>query len=421
MRLFLYDIIVHCLLPFTLFKLIYRGLKNPGYLNHWNERFAIYAQKDKKIWATRTTIWLHCVSVGETKSIYLLLNHLINKYPKINFLISHGTPTGRDVIFPNSSRIHRCYLPYDTSFAIKRFINFYKPKLGLIIEKELWPNLINQCNLNKLPAILINGRLSNKSLKKYLLFKDIFNNLLVQLNSIYVQNEHDRLNFKKITQAKINTMGNLKFDVRPPSNIYAQIKELKSQLKIKKQYVIVAGSTRNGEEKIILNFILKLKLKNFVLIIVPRHPERFDEVAKIFKSQNILYSRRSEYQDIQKSPQFIIGDSMGELYQYYGLANLAIIGGSILDYGGQNLIEPLSMNVPTAIGPSIYNFKNITEAAEKEKAIIRFKKINDLRDIINDLLISKIYANKLIKNTKTFMLQSRGGTEEVIKIINRYF
>jgi 3-deoxy-D-manno-octulosonic-acid transferase len=154
---------------------------------------------------------------------------------------------------------------------------------------------------------------------------------------------------------------------------------------------------------------------------VPRHPERFDEVAKIFKSQNILYSRRSEYQDIQKSPQFIIGDSMGELYQYYGLANLAIIGGSILDYGGQNLIEPLSMNVPTAIGPSIYNFKNITEAAEKEKAIIRFKKINDLRDIINDLSISKIYANKLIKNTKTFMLQSRGGTEEVIKIINRYF
>jgi 3-deoxy-D-manno-octulosonic-acid transferase len=317
--------------------------------------------------------------------------------------------------------MHRCYLPYDTSFAIKRFINFYKPKLGLIIEKELWPNLINQCNLNKLPAILINGRLSNKSLKKYLLFKGIFNNLLVQLNSIYVQNEHDRLNFKKITQAKINTMGNLKFDVRPPSNIYAQIKELKSQLKIKKQYVIVAGSTRNGEEKIILKFILKLKLKNFVLIIVPRHPERFDEVAKIFKSQNILYSRRSEYQDIQKSPQFIIGDSMGELYQYYGLANLAIIGGSILDYGGQNLIEPLSMNVPTAIGPSIYNFKNITEAAEKEKAIIRFKKINDLRDIINDLLISKIYANKLIKNTKTFMLQSRGGTEEVIKIINRYF
>ena len=422
MLLFIYRFIIYFLLPLTLLKLIYRGLKNPDYLLYWGERFAIYPKIEEQKWKGKTTIWFHCVSVGETRAINTLLSNLLKKYPKINFLISHGTPTGRNVDLPKSSRIHRCYLPYDTGFAAKKFIEFYRPRVGLLVEKEIWPNLINQCNTHDVPITLISGRMSNESLKKYFLFKGVYTKLLGQLNGIYVQYKDDKKNFSKLTEAPINIMGNLKLDVRPPRNIINRIKILKSQLKIKNQFVILASSTRKGEEEEIINLISNLNLKKCVLIIVPRHPERFNIVAKIFEKRKISYLRRSAHKSFTKTPEYILGDSMGELYEYYGLANLAIIGGSILDYGCQNPIESLSMQVPTAVGPSIYNFKDIIEAAEIEGTLTRFSKIKDLEKIIDKLLKYKIKKNSTSeKNSKKLLNQTKKTTQAVENIISQYF
>jgi 3-deoxy-D-manno-octulosonic-acid transferase len=421
MYLLIYNIAINFFLPLTLLKLIYRGCKDARYLSHWNERYGIYPSSEKRTWETRKTIWFHCVSVGETNAISSTLKYLIKKYPKANFLISHGTPTGRAVNLPKSKRIHRCYLPYDSSFAIRRFIAFYKPKLALINEKEIWPNLIFQCNKNKIPIFLVNARMSKRSVSKYLLFKSIFNKILLKLNGIYAQTKEDKFNFNKITQSQVSVMGNSKYDNRPPPNIKNKIKNLKAQLKIKNQFIIVAGSTRDGEENIIIDLMLSFKLTNFTLILVPRHPERFNKVANILKYKNLEYSRRSKYKNISKAPQFIIGDSMGELYEYYGLANFIIMGGSILDFGSQNPIEPISMNVPTAIGTSIYNFKNVIKDAEKAKAIIRFKELDELQNIIKAFSKSKSINQEIIQNTKTFMSNSKGGTKKILKIISQYF
>jgi len=422
MPLFIYKFIIYLLLPLAILKLIYRGLKNPDYLLHWGERFAIFPKNKEHEWEGKTTVWFHCVSVGETKAINTLISNLIKKYPKINFLISHGTPTGRNVDLPKSSKIHRCYLPYDTGYAAKRFIEFYKPRLGLLIEKELWPNLINQCNIHDVPITLISGRMSDESLKKYFLCKSVYAKLLGQLDGIHVQYKDDKKNFRKLTKAPINIMGNLKLDVRPPKNIINRIKILKSQLKIKNQFVILASSTRKGEEEEIINLISNLNLKKCVLIIVPRHPERFNIVAKIFEKRKISYLRRSTHKSFTKTPEYILGDSMGELYEYYGLANLAIIGGSILDYGCQNPIESLSMQVPTAVGPSIYNFKDIIEAAEIEGTLTRFSKIKDLEKIIDKLLKYKIKKNSTSeKNSKKLLSQTKKTTQAVENIISQYF
>jgi len=420
MYFFIYEIIIICLIPFALVKLVYRALINPIYLQNLNERFALYLKKRSSIWSSRQTVWLHCVSVGETKAIINLIEILLKRHPKTYFLISHGTLTGRNTILPNSPRIHRTFLPYDTKGASKRFLSFYQPKIGLILETELWFNLINQCSLNNIPLHLINARLSKKSLNKYLPFKKFINPGLSQLDSIYVRAKEDLVNFSELTEANIKIMENIKFDSRPPAGTRKKINHLKKQLKISNHFVLVAGSTRSGEEKILLKLIEKLNYKKLILVIVPRHPERFSEVEKFFQLQNLPIVRISKLEKIAKTPKYILGDTMGDLYEIYGLATLAVIGGSILDYGGQNPIEPMSSNIQTAVGPSIYNFKEMVSVAEKQNAIFRFKNISELEKIIKNLINGGQVNQNILKNARQYIKRSSGGTDKIARLVNQY-
>ena len=227
MYFFFYEIIILCFIPFALAKLFYRGLIKLDHLKYLNERFAIYSKEKKSIWQSRQTVWFHCVSVGETKAVFTLIEILLKRYPKTYFLISHGTLTGRNTKLPNSPRIHRTYLPYDTKGAGKRFLFYYQPKVGLILETELWFNLINQCRFHKIPLHLINARLSKNSLNKYLPFKEFINSGLLQLNSIFVRAKEDLDNFSSLTEANIEIMGNIKFEARPPKGIQKKINQLK--------------------------------------------------------------------------------------------------------------------------------------------------------------------------------------------------
>ena len=420
MYLLIYEIVIIFLIPFALVKLLYRSLIKPVHLQYINERFALYTKEKKFIWKKRETVWFHCVSVGETKAIANLIEILLKRHPKTYFLISHGTFTGRNTKLPKSPRINRVYLPYDTKGASKRFLSFYQPKMGLILETELWFNLINQCSLNNIPIHLVNARLSKKSLSKYLTFKKFINFGLSQLDSIYVRSKEDLANFSKLTKANISIMGNIKFDSKPPKGIRKKINQLKKKLKISNHFVLVAGSTRPGEEQILLELVEKLNCTELILLLAPRHPERFSEVEKIFKSKNLTIIRKSKLKKIAKTPKYILGDTMGDLYELYGLANLAIIGGSILDYGGQNPIEPMSLNIQTAVGPSIYNFKDMVNIAEKNKAIFRFKNIYELEQIIKSLLDKGEINQEIIGNAQKYIKESSGGTDKIIELINQY-
>ena len=420
MYFFIYEIIIICLIPFALVKLSYRALIKPTHLKNLNERFALYPTSRKAIWKSRQTIWFHCVSVGETKAIVNLIEILLKRYSNTYFLISHGTLTGRNTKLPNSPRIHRTYLPYDTKGASKRFLSFYQPKAGFILETELWFNLIKQCGLNNIPLHLINARLSKKSLNRYLPYKKFINLGLSKLKSIYVRSDEDLANFSELTRVNTKIMGNIKFDSVPPLGTKKKIKLLKEQLKISNEFILVAGSTRPGEEKILLKLVEKLNNKKLILVIVPRHPERFIEVEKIFQSQSLTIERKSKLENLVKTPKYILGDTMGDLYELYGAATLAIIGGSILNYGGQNPVEPMCSNIQTAVGPSIYNFKEMVIGAEKHNAIFRFKNIIELEKIIKKLLREGQVNQDILKNAREYIKKSSGGTKKVVRLVNQY-
>ena len=420
MRLIIYNIIVYLILPLTIIKLVYRGIKNKDYLKGWSERFAIYPNSEKNKWLKRKTLWIHCVSVGETKAIYRLLEQLQKKYPSAHFLITHGTPTGKKVVLPKSKNIHRAYLPYDAFDLVNRFLKFYRPTVGILLEKEIWPNLISQCNHKKIPLLLINGRLSDESIENYKRFKKFYAPLLNKLSTICVQGESDKKNFEQLTINKIQVMGNLKFDQMPPKETVQNSKKMKHDLMIKDQIVIVAGSTREGEEEIILNEILKMNKKNISLILTPRHPERFSKVESLLKSKNVKFAKRSESSSIKSTPNFILGDSMDEMYMYYELANVVIIGGSFFNYGSQNPIEPLKMKKPTIIGPSIFNFKDIILGAIKSKAAIQINHIHELPKTISSLSNLET-RNSMIEKSKDFISRSEGSSRRNLKIISQYF
>ena len=420
MRLIIYNIIVYLVLPLTIIKLVYRGLKNKDYLSGWAERFAIYPDSEKNKWIKRKTLWIHCVSVGETKAIYRLLAQLEGKHPRAHFLITHGTPTGKKVALPKNKNIHRAFLPYDAFGLVKRFLNFYRPTVGILLEKEIWPNLITQCNHKKMPLLLINGRLSNESINNYLKFKKFYTPLLNKLSNIYVQSKSDKKNFEQLTLHKVQVMGNLKFDQIPPKETMKITKKMKDNLMINDQIVIVAGSTREGEEEIILNQILKMNKKNITLILTPRHPERFSKVENLLKSKNLKFAKRSQASSIKSTPNFILGDSMGEMYMYYELANIVILGGSFFNYGSQNPIEPIKMKKPTIIGPSIFNFKDIILDAIKSKAAIQINHIHDLPKTIKKLSQLKT-QNSMIQRSEKFISRSEGGSRKALKFISQYF
>jgi 3-deoxy-D-manno-octulosonic-acid transferase len=420
MRLIIYNIIVYLILPLTIIKLVYRGIKNKDYLKGWTERFAIYPNSEKNKWLKRKTLWIHCVSVGETKAIYTLLEQLQKKYPRAHFLITHGTPTGKKVTLPKNKNIHRAYLPYDAFDLVKRFLKFYKPTAGILLEKEIWPNLINQCSHKKIPLLLINGRLSNESIENYKKFRNFYAPLLNKLSTICVQGESDKKNFEQLTTHKVQVMGNLKFDQIPPKDTMQKSKKMKNDLMIKNQIVIVAGSTREGEEEIILKEILKINKRNISLILTPRHPERFSKVEKLLKSKNVKFAKRSQASLIKSTPNFILGDSMDEMYVYYELANVVILGGSFFNYGSQNPIEPIKMKKPTIVGPSIFNFKDIILGALKSKAAIQINHIHELPKTITKLSNLET-RNSMIQKSKAFISKSEGSSRKNLKIISQYF
>lgn len=419
MNIFIYQILSLLLLPFAFFRLVLRAFKQRQYFYYWGERFGFYPKYLKNILKDKKIIWIHCVSVGETNAALPLIKILLKQYPNHHILVSHSTPTGRETNLGEFERIHRCYLPFDIKICMNLFIDFFQPSVGLIFETEIWPMMLYQCKSRGVPLLLMNARLSNKSLGKYLFFRNFTSNILSKFEKICAQSEADRTNFKKLTRINIDVTGNTKFDFPISKKKSSLSKALKKELNISNQILLVAGSTRKGEEKVILDCFKNLKIENLILILVPRHPQRFKEVENLIASKNFQFAKRSNFKKSDQPPSIILGDTMGELRAYYELADLVILGGSIKKFGAQNPIEPLSLGKPTIIGPSIYNFQDVVQKAENHNLIYRLHNLKDL-----DLLVKKIIAlkQKAIKqqNLKDFLRKESGASQRLADIVNQF-
>jgi len=427
---FLYTLAAVALLPWAALHLLWRARKQPEYLRHWAERFGIFGSAVERD-PTRPTIWLHAVSVGETRAAQPLVAALRLRYPAHRILLTHMTPTGRatsEALFGDS--VERIYLPYDTPWAMRGFLRHYRPQFGLIMETELWPNLIAACKQAGVPLSLVNARLSERSAKRYASFPALTREALQGLVAIGAQTTADAARLEALGAQGVTVTGNVKFDIAAPA---AQL-ELGCELRTRcgDRPVWLAASTREGEEALILAAWKKALQKlmqsgiplrdgvgdTALLVIVPRHPQRFDEVARLVAEHGFALQRRSEKAAIEATTTVLLGDSMGEMFAYYAAADIAFIGGSLLDFGSQNLIEAAACGTPILIGPSTRNFAEAAREAVACGAALAIRDADDLVAQANALLSDEPSRIRMGDAGRAFAKRHRGATARTLELIS---
>ena len=404
-----------CLLfPFIFLKLLWRARLQPEYLQHVAERFGFYAQRSEQ-----PVIWLHAVSVGETRATVSLVERLRSRYPHHRILLTHTTPTGRaasEQLY--GDRVTRVYLPYDYPFAVRRFLRHFQPHMGMLMETEIWFNLIHGCHQNNVPLLLLNARMSERSARGYARFASLTRDALQSLSGIAAQSEDDASRLAALGAGKISVMGNLKYDIVPPSAMLELGKLLRAQFGVTRK-VFLAASTREGEEILLLE-AWQAAAPEALLVLVPRHPQRFNEVAELVTKRGLSMQRRTANQPVSAEVQVVLGDSMGEMFAYYAAADAAFIGGSLLPFGGQNLIEACAVGTPVLIGIHTHNFADATRLAVEAGAA---KRVNDARELVTAqqaLLRDEKALAEMKRLGLRFVAAHQGATEKAMQVIHQH-
>jgi 3-deoxy-D-manno-octulosonic-acid transferase len=409
----LYTLLLYLLLPYILFHLLWRSRRQPEYRRHVGERFGFYRGKP-----STPLIWLHAVSVGETRAAVPLVAQLLAHYPKHRILLTHMTPTGREtgrLLFGDS--VLQCYLPYDFPFAAQRFLRHFKPEIGLLMETEIWFNLVQACKKTGVPLLLVNARMSEKSARKYGRFRTLSRDSLQSLAAIAAQTETDARRLTELGAPAVRITGNLKFDVAVPQSAIDLGENLRRRFGAVRP-VFLAASTREGEEALIMEALARIVIPDLLVVIVPRHPQRFDQVAALLAQRGILFQRRSEGQPVAPETQVLLGDSMGEMFAYYAACDIAFIGGSLLPLGGQNLIEAAAKGKPVLIGPHTFNFAEVSELAIQAGAALRVANAEELMLSAGDLLKAPEKIKAMSAAALAFADRHRGATERLIALVN---
>jgi 3-deoxy-D-manno-octulosonic-acid transferase len=400
----LYTAVISLLLPAYFLRLCWKGLNNKEYLYRWGERLGLSSQKPSE---GKSIIWIHAVSVGEVNASMPLLRKLIEDYPDSEILVTTTTPTGSKLLIERlGSKIKHQYLPVDIPFFANLFLDRWQPRMLILIETEIWPNIINCCKERGIYTALINARLSSKSKDNYLKYSSLIQPAIDSLDIILAQFESDKARFQELSQnKKINLCGNLKFDQAVPDQLDEISKSIRQSWSIdgKLRPTLIASSTHEGEEEVVLNAfkgILK-ELPDALLILVPRHFERFDRVKNIIKISGLALAARSKKTDVGKDIQVLLGDSIGELNFLYSLADIAFVGGSLVDHGGQNLLEPSAQSMALLSGPSLRNFSDISEQLKASSA---------LEIILNSDELSKKFL-EIIGDPETLEAKGRAALE----------
>lgn len=414
---YLYTLLFYLALPLVLLRLLWRARKNPAYAQRWQERFGYLSGRGKK-----NCIWLHAVSVGESLAAVPIIKALRKKYPNIPIVVTGTTPTGADRIQAAlKNDVTQFYLPYDLPDALNRFFDAVQPRLGIIMETELWPNLLNICGKRNIPIFLANARLSERSAKGYGRIAKLTEEMLQHITSMAVQTpvEADRFIALGLPSDRIHVTGSIKFDLEIPADLTARAQTLRSTWG-KDRLVWIAASTHQGEENQILEAysLICKTLPQTLLVLVPRHPDRFAQVATACKRQGFEIVLRSENIPCTPMTQIFIGDSMGELLLFYAASDVAFVGGSLIATGGHNPLEPAALGLPVLMGPHYFNFAAISEQLQKVGAMIKVDTPQELADHVLQLLQNTSSRQQMGVNGQHFVAQNRGALTKHLALID---
>ena len=404
-------------LPLVLLRLWWRGRKEAGYRQHISERLSL-ANAD----FSSPLIWVHAVSVGETRAAEPLIHALLKKYPQHHVLLTHMTPTGRATgaaLFHNEPRVSQSYIPYDALSLTQRFISKINPSICVLMETEVWPSLIDSCSKAGIPIALINARLSARSLKRAQWFDGLLGDALRKITVVIAQTQGDAERLHALGARTIIVAGSLKFDITPPEAMLAMGNQWRQQ--IGDRLVLLCASTREGEEALVLDAYMAATLDPRVLVImVPRHPQRFDEVERMLEARGLRWQRRSQLttEHVPASTQILLGDTMGEMFAYYAACDVAFIGGSLLPLGGQNLIEALSCGKPVLVGPHTFNFKQVTVDAITVGAAIRVPDAQHIFSRLSELDAQSRDYQVMSDVAIQFCVQHQGATARTLKLLS---
>ena len=433
----IYSLLMRLAQPLLRRKLACRGRQEPGYLVAVEERFGHYKQPAER---APELIWVHAVSLGEARTAALLLNALRAGHPGLRILLTHGTATGR----AEGAKLLRTgdvqvWQPWDSPAAVARFFNHFKPRLGLLMETEIWPNAVAAAKAHAMPLLLVNGRLSEKSLRKALRVAPLSLPTYGALSAVYAQTEADAYRFRQLGAPVAGVFGNLKFDATPDASQLAQGKAWRQAMA---QPVLLFASSRDGEEDDLLkeisalahviraqsaiNSIATTDPKSFKALIVPRHPQRFDDVQVLAEQHGLRVSRRSawaagpaESSEAMQADVWL-GDSLGEMALYYALSDVALLGGSFAPLGGQNLIEAAACGCPVVMGPHTFNFAEAAELAEAEGAAQRVADMSEAVQAALGLVSDLAALAEAVASGLAFAARNRGATARTLEALRAY-
>jgi len=416
MMLRLYTLLVHLALPLVLLRLFWRGLRAPGYRRGWGERFGRIASPPAP-----GGVWIHAVSVGEVQAISTLVRQLLRSRPDLPITLTTTTPTGAErvqALF--GDEVTHCYFPYDLPWIMARFLAAVRPALAVLVETEIWPNLLRGCRQRGIPVMLANGRLSERSARGYQRVGRFAREVFRQLHLVAVQSRSDAERFMRLglPAERVRVTGSIKFDMRIPASLVEQT-DVMRRVFGEGRPVWVAASTHEGEEEQVLEAHSQVleALPSALLVLVPRHPERFDRVAGLCRRWGLTSLRRSAGEPPGAEIQVLVGDTMGELTLFLGAADAAFIGGSLVEVGGHNMLEASAQGVPVAFGPHVFNFAVIAELLREKGGAVQVADGAELGRVMARWLADASERSRIGEHGRRVVERNRGALERLFHLI----
>lgn len=418
---FLYSVFLILVLPAVLLRLRIRGTKLPAYRKRWRERFGIF----KAPTFNKPVVWLHTVSVGEFITAKPIINHILER-GDIDIVVTTTTPTASEQVMKSyQGKVFHVYSPWDLQLFVTFFLRKIKPKLTVILETELWPNTVASCYRRDIPVLIVNARLSEKSAAGYKKIAWLFLPMIRQITHVAVQNPKDAQRFQALglSEDKTTITGSIKFDVKITGEMTARAKQLKNKFSFDgKRKILLAASTHKGEDKIILDAFVKIREQHpdALLLLAPRHPDRFNNVYELCRSRKFRLARRSNDAAPTAEDDILLCDTMGELFFLYGAADIAIVCGSFVENGGHNYIEAAAWGIPVISGPSTYNFAQISDLLIKAGGMLIARDSQELAQKISHLYSDNKECSERGEAALQVTLRNRGATAKTTALIDQY-
>lgn len=416
----LYSLLFYLILPLVVLRLLWRGIKAPGYLVGWPERFG-YAPDLAHL---PDVIWIHAVSAGETIAAVPLIRKLQLLYPDSQLLVTNMTPTGAErcrALLGDS--VIQCYAPYDLPSAMKRFLKRTCPSLLIIIDTELWPNMIHYCYVQGVKTVLVNGRLSSKSARGYSRIGHLTRMMLKEISLVATQTEQQGQRFLSLglDEQQLIVTGSIKFDLDLPENLSTRQLFLRRKIG-EDRLVFIAASTHQGEEEIILDVFSRLRSKYpaLLLVLVPRHPERFEVVAVLSQSLGLKTIRHSAQINCESDTDVLLVDAMGELIYFYSISHIAFVGGSLAPIGGHNMMEAAAFSLPVLMGPYLRNVDDIADMFVQADALAVVSDGNSMLEILDRLCADRGYREAMGNAAKSVMERNKGALNRTMDLIENH-